>query len=221
LSVMMGGISAQGWNVPKKPQQNVPRQRGRDGMQVVYDDDDDDDDDDEDEEDEEEDDEPEDDLPDWQKLFPSSPDSQGQGPPAGIVDSSAAPEIPAAYRSALPAGSRVVYVPARQLRQQMRRPIAATMPRQYGQYVMRAPSQSHARAQTQYMYIPTKSYNSYNPYMNRQPMIVRGGSGRPQQVMLASSASSRRPQQQSVYYMPVRRGSYSPYTSAYVPRYRY
>jgi hypothetical protein len=220
LAVMMSEISAQGWNVPKRPHQTPKEQsRARDELDMLSDDDDDDsDEDDDEEEDEEEDDVPEDDegLPDWNKLFPNVEAEANSAPAAGVpIDagssySSGAPS----FRSAIP-GARVVYVPARQLRQQLRaRPQVSSAPRQM-QYIMRAPvTQQRQRPQIMYMAKPSSSY------MNRQPIVMRG---RPQQqVMLAHSASSRRPQQsQYVYYMPVRRGSYSPYTSAYVPRYRY
>lgn len=214
LAVMMSEISAQGWNVPKRPHQTPKDQnRARDELDMLRDDDDDDSSEEEEEEDEEEDDLPE----DWNKMFPSTDEAEANSSPAAGVPidagssySSGAPS----FRSAMP-GARVVYVPARQLRQQLRpRPQVSTSPRQM-QYIMRAPmTQQRQRPQIMYMAKPSSSY------MNRQPIVMRG---RPQQqVMLAPSASSRRPQQsQYVYYMPVRRGSYSPYTSAYVPRYRY
>jgi len=207
LSIMMGEISAGGWNVPKNPvrtNQQQQQQRARQDIELA--DDDDDDDSDEDEEDEEEDDEPEDDLPDWQKLFPNLQD-QGSGPPEGVIDQSSQPEIPAAYRSAI-GGSRVVYIPARQLRrspQMIRRPAVPQ------------------RSQVIYSMMPSSSpYIRRQPFVQSRPQYVLASNSmqsRPQYV-LSSSSMQRRPQQ-SVYYMPVRRNTYNPYVSPYVPRYRY
>ncbi|ODN03227.1 hypothetical protein Ocin01_03463 [Orchesella cincta] len=76
LSSMMGEIGSQAWRVPKKP-----ANRGRAQLFRMDSEEDeeqaDDDDDDDDDSDEEEDEEAEDDIPDWQALFPPINPSKG------------------------------------------------------------------------------------------------------------------------------------------------
>lgn len=197
LGSMMSEISAQGWKVPKHPQQ-IPKQRARNEIEA-RDDDDEEDDDEDSNEDEDEEDDVEDDLPDWNRLFPQQGSLEQHGPPADVVDTSSQPEVGAAFRSGFGNNPRIVYVPARSFRQYHNRavvrPSYTTTSRQY---VMRHPT-------------PPRSQVIYN--VPTSPMR------RNQQMVLASSMN-RRPQQ-SVIYMPVRRNMYSPYTSMYVPRYRY
>jgi hypothetical protein len=212
LAVMMSGISADGWKVPKAP---IKKNQQRARFELARDDDEDDEDSDEDEEDEEEEDDVEDDLPQWQKMFPNLQDEANAGPPQGVVDTSSQPEIQQAFRSGM-GGSRVVYIPTRNLRRSPQ--IVQSGGRQY---VMRSPAPQ--RSQVMYGMMPSSS-----PYIRRQPVVQSrpqyviaspSAQRRPQYVM-ASSSMQRRPQQ-SVYYMPVRRNSYNPYVSPYVPRYRY
>jgi len=216
IAVMMSDISAQGWKVPKAPMKKN-QQRARNEIELARDDEEDDDEDsDEDEEDEEEDDNDDvsDDLPEWNKMFPNLQAEANAGPPQGIVDTSSQPEIQQAFRSGM-GGSRVVYIPARALRRSPQ--IVQSGGRQY---VMRSPA---PQRQMMYGMMPSSS-----PYIRRQPVIqsrpqyviASPSSQRRPQYVMASSSMQRRPQQ-SVYYMPVRRNSYNPYVSPYVPRYRY
>jgi hypothetical protein len=119
-------------------------------------------------------------------------------------------------------GSRVVYIPASQLRRG-RRPVQSA-PRQY---VMRNPMPPRS-SQVMYGMMPNRRTQSRPQYVVASPSMYNH---RPQYAVSSSSMYNRRPQyvmaspsmqrrpQQSVYYMPVRRNSYSPYVSA--PRYRY
>jgi len=211
LSAMMGEVAVQGWNVPKAPQRQRQQQRAR--FELARDDDESNEDSDEDEEDEEEDEESQDDLPNWQKMFPNL--SEESGPPQGVVDQSSQPEIPQAFRSAIQQGSRVVYVPASQLRRAVR-------PGQSGrrQYVaMRAPI---ARPQLMYQNTP---YIRRQQYVQNRPQYVLApaSSSIYNRNMYSSSMMQRRPQSQ-VVYMPVRRNTMNPrpYVSRpYTPRYRF
>ncbi|CAL8103927.1 unnamed protein product [Orchesella dallaii] len=211
LSSMMSEIGTQAWRVPKKPQN-----RGRNELRMESEEDDEqaDDDDDDDDDSDEEDEEAEDDIPDWQALFPNQSE-QGNGPPSDVIDSSSQPEI-GAFRSTLPR-SRVVYVPASQLQQgravyaspsyHQRQPQYPRRQYQGQQYIVRNPSPP--RAPMAYSYIQAPAYGS------RQPVSMRR---RPQTVMMMASPS-RRPQaqrQQQYYaYMPVRRNmnTYNPYVA--------